>query len=497
MTGPQSAADLTAFLGRFHPLWVHLPIGILMLLALLELAGLAARLPGLGRLPLLGRGERTLILATGALLAVAAAGFGWLLAHDGDYQEAQVRTHQWLGVAAAAAAVAVLAVHRVRWLYPPVFVACLVLLVLAAHAGATITHGSAYLTERMPASVGRVLGMGSPKVPEKPRPPDYAHAMAYGDVVLPILKERCLSCHGPDKSNGGLRMDTWELLSKGGKHGPVIRAGNPADGSLVKRIDLPLESKEHMPPAGKPQLTEDDLNVLEWWASAGGPNDKALASLDVPDSVAEIIEARLGGAPADPVPDRTVVLAEAAKLSSELGVIIRPLSADDPWIEVNARIAGKAFGDRELVRLGPIAPAVAWLDLGTTAVTDAGMPALRAMHHLSRLHLDTCRVTDAGLKELRGLKYIDYLNLRGTALTDEGLKHLRTLPRLRSLYVWQTAATPEAVRALGESLTNRRRIARMEAEKAELSRLIDGERFHGNTGETFKPTPPPETETKK
>ncbi len=487
MTGSQAATDLSAFIGRFHPLWVHLPIGILVLLALLELAGAASRLPGLRRLPAISPGQRAIILALGAALSVVAAALGWLLAHDGDYEAARVNSHQWLGVAAAAAAVTVLTVHRLRWLYAPALASCLVLLVLAAHAGATLTHGAGYLTARMPAALGALIGIHPSKAPEAPKPPDYAHALAYADVVQPILKDRCFSCHGPEKSNGGLRMDSWELLAKGGKHGPAVGTADPLKGSLVSRIGLPLESKEHMPPAGKPQLTEDDLSILEWWAYAGAPHDKAVSSLDVPESVSEIVESRLGGSPPEPVPDRSAALAAAARLSHDLAIIIRPLSPDGPWVEVNARIAGKAFGDSELARLAPLGPAVLWLDLGNTSVTNTGLATVGAMRHLSRLHLDQCKVTDSGLAALKGLKNLEYLNLRGTALTDRGLDHLRALPRLRSLYVWQTAATPGAVKALGESLTNKRRIARMEAERQELSRQIDGERFLGDTGETLRP----------
>jgi len=487
MTGAQAATDLSAFIGRFHPLWVHLPIGILVLLALLELAGAASRLPGLRRLPAISPGQRALILALGAALSVVAAACGWLLAHDGDYEATQVSSHQWLGIAAAAAAVAVLAVHRVRWLYAPALTSCLVLLVLAAHAGATITHGAGYLTARMPAAIGAALGIHPPVAREVPKPPDMAHALAYADVVQPILKDRCFSCHGPEKSNGGLRMDTWDLLAKGGKHGPVVGTADPLKGSLISRIELPLESKEHMPPAGKPQLTEDDLSILEWWAYAGAPHDKAVSSLDVPEAVSEVLEARLGGRPPEPAPDRAATLASAASLSRGLGIIIRSLSPEGPWLEVNARIAGRAFGDRELARLAPLSPAVVWLDLGGTSVTDSGLAAVGAMRRLARLHLDQCKVTDSGLAAIKGLKSLEYLNLRGTALTDRGLEHLRVLPKLRSLYVWQTAATPAAVKALGESLTNKRRIARMEAERQELARQIDSERFLGNTGETLRP----------
>ena len=495
MTAAGPVSSIGAFLGRFHPLWVHLPIGILFLLAFLEAVGWAARWPRLRWLPAVGPGQRTLVLLVGAAAAVTAALLGWLLAHDGDYEGARVRTHQWLGIAAAAAAVLVFAVHRMRWLYAPLFAATLVLLVLAAHAGGSLTHGGGFLTARMPPAMGRLFGLGSPPASTVPHPADIGRAVAFPDVVQPILNDRCVGCHGPDKSNGGLRMDSWGQLAKGGKHGPVVGAADPAANPFVRRIDLPTEVKEHMPPAGRPQLTDDELTILEWWACAGAPREKPVASLDLPASVAEAIRSRLGGAATDVVPDRVAVFSNAARLARELNILIHPLSPDGPWLDVNARVAGRAFGNKELALLSPIAPAVQWLDLGGTSVSDAGLACLASMHRLERLHLDQCRITDFGLGLLTGLRRMEYLNLRGTSVSDGGIIGLRQLPRLRSLYVWQTAVTPAAVRSLGEALTDRRRIARLEAEQSELARQISAEQFQGNTGESLRPpaTKPPLT----
>jgi mono/diheme cytochrome c family protein len=476
--------ELGSFLGHFHPVLVHLPIGILLLLGLLEAAGLLSRLRPLGWLPALTERQRTLILAVGAAAAVLAAWLGWLLAHGGDYDLALVGSHQTLGIAAASAAVLLLAIHRWRWLYGPLLAASLVLLAVAAHAGAKITHGSDYLTAHMPPSIAGLLGIDIAP-PPKPRTISFENAVSYADVVQPILQERCVGCHGAAKSNGGLRVDSWELLAKGGKHGLVLKPGASSPSALVRRIDLPVEEKEHMPPRGKPQLSDDDLTLLEWWVSAGAPRDRRVATLDLPASVQVILEGRLAGGAAEAPPDRAATLAAAALVAGRLGVLIRPLSPDGPWLDVNARAAGKGFGDRELAQLGPIAPAVEWLDLGDTSVTDSGLAALGPMRRLRRLHLDELKVTDGGLARLTQLRQLEYLNLRGTSVTDKGIAQLRALPRLRSLYAWKTAVTPAAVKALGEALIDKRRIARWKQDEADLERMVQEEHFEGNTGEAL------------
>jgi cytochrome c len=483
--------ELGAYLGRFHPVWVHLPIGILLLLGLLEIIGLIGQLAGWAWLPAPSARQRTLILAIGAIASIVAALLGWILARSGDYDLAQVSRHQWLGIAAAAAAVVLLAAHRVRWLYPPLLLGSLVLLAVAADAGGQITHGRDYLTARMPARLARLLGVAPPP---KPRVVSFDNAVIYPDVIQPILQERCVSCHGAAKSNGGLRVDSWDFLAKGGKHGVVLKPGNVAASTLVRRIDLPIEEKEHMPPRGKPQLADDDLTLFEWWVSAGAPRDAQVATLDLPSSVQVILDGRLAGA-ADTPPERDATLAAAAQISTSLGVIIRSVSPDGPWLDVNARVVGKGFDDAKLAQLAPIAQAVQWLDLGTTSVTDAGLSCLESMKRLQRLHLDGVKISDGGLSHLSHLRQLEYLNLRGTLVTDQGMPRLRTLPRLRFLYVWQTAVTPAAVQALGDALIDKRRIARWKDDEADIERRVHEEHFEGNTGEELLPSAKPLTES--
>ena len=87
------------FLGRLHPAAVHLPIGIFLLLAMVELAAL------LPRGPKISDAHRTLVLALGLAIALATALFGWLLAREGGYDAVLLDRHRWLGLSFAAMAI--------------------------------------------------------------------------------------------------------------------------------------------------------------------------------------------------------------------------------------------------------------------------------------------------------------------------------------------------------------------------------------------------------
>jgi len=452
-------------LGRLHPAVVHLPIGILFLLAAVELASLFPRGPRLT--PAL----RTFVLGLGAAGALVAVVMGWLLAGEGDYDDTLLARHRLLGLAVATFAVATLGMHLRGWRrgYAATLMLTVAALVPAGHIGGSLTHGAAYLT-------------AASSDPKRVRPSDPAQALVFADVIHPILQQRCVSCHGAAKQNGDLRLDAMAELSKGGKTGPVLKSGNANASLLMERVWLPLETKGHMPPEGKPQLTETEAALLEWWINAGVPVDQRIADLNVPPSTVELLSIHFGVPPAPP-PDRAIMLLAAEKLEHRLGVQIRPLTADGPWLTANARLLATGFGDDQLAALASVAPALQRLDLGETAVTDAGLPALAAMKNLRHLHLDRTAVTDRGLVQLAPLARLEYLNLFATNVTDAGLNELRVLPQLRSLYLWRTQVTPGALAEFAQRQVDPRRISRWQGEIAALEARIRHEEFRGNLGE--------------
>ena len=152
---------------------------------------------------------------------------------------------------------------------------------------------------------------------------------------------------------------------------------------------------------------------------------------------------------------------------------------------VSARLQLKQFGDAQLVTLAALGPVIHWLDMGETAVSDAGLAQLSTMSELRRLQLDRTAVTDAGLAALAPLARLESLNLFGTAVTDGGLVALEALPRLRRLHVWQTQVTPAGAQALAKEQTDARRIRRWEEEIAARERMIRAEQFEVTMGETF------------
>src|SRR5262245_32608808 len=81
----------------------------------------------------------------------------------------------------------------------------------------------------------------------------------------------------------------------------------------------------------------------------------------------------------------------------------------------------------------PGAPVVVGVDLGGTAVTDAGLKELKVFKSLQSLYLHDTKITDAGLKELKDFGVLEHINLSGTKVTDAGLKELKEAKRLKDV----------------------------------------------------------------
>jgi cytochrome c553 len=83
--------------------------------------------------------------------------------------------------------------------------------------------------------------------------------------VRPLLANRCWKCHGPDKQQGDLRLDSAAALKKGGSSGAVVQPGKPEESLLIHAVRHQGDVK--MPP--KQKLNEQEIAALTAWVKAG------------------------------------------------------------------------------------------------------------------------------------------------------------------------------------------------------------------------------------
>ncbi|MFM7059212.1 MAG: PSD1 and planctomycete cytochrome C domain-containing protein [Planctomycetota bacterium] len=93
----------------------------------------------------------------------------------------------------------------------------------------------------------------------------------YQQQIRTVLRERCLACHGALRQEAGLRLDTAELIRRGGDSGVAVVPGDPDASLLISRITS-TELSQRMPPEGEALKSEQIAALREWVQSgAAGP----------------------------------------------------------------------------------------------------------------------------------------------------------------------------------------------------------------------------------
>jgi mono/diheme cytochrome c family protein len=101
-----------------------------------------------------------------------------------------------------------------------------------------------------------------------------AEKVDYLTQIKPILRERCYACHGALKQNNGLRLDTADLMKRGGKDGPIVVSRKPEQSRLLAKVSA-TDLSERMPPEGD-ALKPEQIELLRRWIAAGAlaPKDE-------------------------------------------------------------------------------------------------------------------------------------------------------------------------------------------------------------------------------
>lgn len=344
-------SDAVLFIGRFHPIVVHMPIGALMVLVLFEVLCLSKK------------GEAKfgttslLMLIVGAAGTVAGVIVGIMLSREGGYEGGNFTLHQAIGIGGTAGVLFALTLRLSAMgsghggmmdCYRIVYLLSLSFISLGAHFGGNMSHGNKFLTEYAPEAIRKPMvsfekwmlslvekpkstepKAEAPKTPTaptvsttpastgaaqpaggtpstSPTPPATTpasggaavaaddSATVFQNVLMPVLEAKCNKCHNEAKSKGDLRMDTHELLLKGGEEaGKTVIAGKPDESLAITRIKLPIDDDDHMPPEGKDQMTDQETALLHWWIKEGASATLKVKDAKFPAELKPLVESLL------------------------------------------------------------------------------------------------------------------------------------------------------------------------------------------------------------
>ena len=363
---------ITFLFGRFHPLFVHLPIGILLIAFLFEVLSKSRRYKKLDI-------AVQPALLCGAFAAVASVISGYFLSQEGGYEDRLLNLHRNFGIATAAFSVLLYFIRKNSALKFPdkkkrklariiLFLPLMILLVSTGHFGGSLTHGEEYLTEIASASANEFV---DPVIKIRAIT-NVNDAMLYNDIIQPVFESNCYPCHSSKKQKGQLRLDGMDFIRKGGKHGAVIENGNADSSTLFSRLMLPLEDEHHMPPNEKPQLSAVTIDLIRLWINEGASFDMQVKSFTNAEKIIQSVKLFTERSEEqDWIPTETVKPANE-KVVRELqasGVLVLPVGFSSNYLTVNF-INNRSITSIELKQLAHIKDQLISLKLSNCNITD-------------------------------------------------------------------------------------------------------------------------------
>ena len=238
------------FIGRFHPIILHLPIGGLAALFVMEIIN--------SYRPQLNLDSAcSILLWFSVITVIPSAILGFVLASSGNYDDELLNLHKWLGWLTALVCVWLLYFNsKSKKTYRVFLYANVIFLLFAGHFGGQLTHGKDYLTKYMPISMKKVLNIDDERnylVVDRKIDSLSTGATYYTDQIKPIIENYCYKCHGQEKQKGDMRFDNidWDMVN-----------GFDAEkwNMMLNEINL-----GEMPPSDELQLSEDDRRILVDW----------------------------------------------------------------------------------------------------------------------------------------------------------------------------------------------------------------------------------------
>ncbi|MBS1914813.1 MAG: hypothetical protein JST87_00980 [Bacteroidetes bacterium] len=448
--------DWSLFFGRFHPLLVHIPIGIILFAALLNIIEVYKKSK------LLSVGINIALLASfgSAVLAVVS---GLFLSSGGGYDNNTLFWHKWIGITVTILIFIVWLIRKKEnenfsFLKTPLsswlLYVSVVLISIGGHLGGNMTHGDGYLTRYMPGFLKSIF-FSKPENQHQKIIPPLDSVIVFTDIIQPILNAKCISCHNPNKLKGELDLTKIESIIKGGKSGNTIVAGDIDKSELFHRITLPKESAKYMPADNRPSLTPIEIGFIKRWIESGADYKKNITASGVDDKTKYLIAAYLG---IDEENNLEIKLPEVPPADSvalrqlkEMKIIIRSVSSKSNLLEASFVMVQKTSPSQTssmIERLSAIKAQLYRLDVSNCNLTSEEIKIIAGFLRLNKLEIQKNNLTDESIEPLSALQQLTVLNAGQNNFSDKSISTFKKISALKKINLWQTQVTEQGIKEL-------------------------------------------------
>ncbi|MDC8006161.1 FN3 associated domain-containing protein [Aureisphaera galaxeae] len=405
------------FLGRFHPLLLHLPIGALVLAFFLDILGrIQKNYPSAAIKNILG---------FTTFFAIITCFLGYFLSLEGGYEENTLDWHLYTGILTALLT-AVLFFRSLKASFHSeksfliLFIISIISISVAGHFGSVLTHGDQFLFEYAGAA-------------KKERTIEMVDSLKiYDDVVAKIFNDKCLQCHNATKMKGELSLTSEAAMLKGGETGTIFLKGNAEESLLYQQLLLPIHHEDHMPPEGKEQLTKDEIWLIKHWIDHGLDFKNYVVNPTENDTLEKLLSKYLVF--------NKIEIPKASKSDIEeiQAAGFRVLEIVPGEAALNIKYIDTLPSQETIDLLSNLKEQIVELDFGASPITDPMTQVFRKFQNLKTLRLNSDSITDASVKNFKNLKQLEVLNIYNTNITNKGLEALLGTIQPQQIYTWQT-----------------------------------------------------------
>ena len=418
--------EIVKYLGNFHPVVLHLPIGAflftLLLFAYQKFTKIKLTIP------------IRLGLIFSFISAIVSSILGFILQFYGEYDNSLVNFHMWLAVITTLLIGLIYFLHKKNEDNKYIahsFVSAVIFMTVTGHYGGSITHGKDYLK--------------LPEINQTVRFVSYDSIHVYDDVVSTIIDSKCVKCHNMSKSKGGLMLTSEEQMNKGGENGKIFLANNSSDSKLYTYLNLPLNDKMHMPPDGNSQLTENEKNIIKMWIDSGAQFDGFTKIVD-DDYSNEILNylPPLVASVNPPSKNSLIKLIES-------NFRIERISIESNFIDL--KYDGTSFGSKQFNLLLKVSKNIQRLDLSNIDFSMINSTKLKKLKNLKYLNLTN---TNFNSKDLYNIpETVEILILSKNNIEPENLLEISSRPQLKKVFAYNTISDDELKISLADQSNNK------------------------------------------
>ena len=418
--------EIVKYLGNFHPVVLHLPIGAflftLLLFAYQKFTNIKLTIP------------IRLGLIFSFISAIVSSILGYILQFYGEYDNSLVNFHMWLAVLTTLLIGLIYFLHKKNEDNKYIahsFVSAVIFMTVTGHYGGSITHGKDYLK--------------LPEINQTVRFVSYDSIHVYNDVVSSIIDSKCVKCHNMSKSKGGLMLTSEGEMIKGGENGKIFLSNNSSDSKLYTYLNLPLNDKMHMPPDGNSQLTENEKNIIKMWIDSGAQFDgfTKIVDDDYSNEILNYLPPLV--ASVDPPSKNSLI-----KLI-ENNFRIERISIESNFIDL--KYDGKSFGSKQFNLLLKVSENIQRLDLSNIDFSMINSTKLKKLKNLKYLNLTNTNFNSEDLYFIP--ETVQILILSKNNIEPENLLEISSRPQLKKVFAYNTISDHELKKSLADQSNNK------------------------------------------